>query len=250
MDIFNQSNDVKPTTKALYQLSLFSLFFFFFFFSSDMGSRAMEPHEPMTQQEETREASSRTRRVSTAHITPGNLVYGQEFAYDAFVSACADFLGSAVVNDAVTHFAENVLAVIGSPTTLDSIEVKRRLEQLLPSSHTFRHHRGMKISDDDCIRLCSLADGVVNSLETGSNLNIVDDSESQMSQNSVSNSSNGGDVHYIRQQPLINHQAKLPTQLPNFVEANADLDRDNIEYDMDVTPYDSDADDPPIRMVA
>jgi hypothetical protein len=209
----------------------------------------MEQNEPMTQQEDT---SSRPRRVSTAHITSGNIVRDQAFAFDGFVSECADFLGSDVVNDAVTHFAENVLAVIGSPTALDSAEVKRRLEQLLPSSHTFRHHRGMTISDEDCIRLCSLADCVVNSPETGSNLNIVDDSEGSRFETGSSNGNGGGDVHYIRQQHQSVHrqQAELPTQLPNFVEANSELDRDSIEYDMDVTPYDSDADDPPIRMVA
>lgn len=219
-----------------------------------MGSLGMKQHGTTTQQEKTKDVSSRPRRISTAHITPENIVHSQAFAYDEFVSECADFLGSAVVNDAVTHFAENVLAVIGSPTTLDSAEVKRRLEQLLPSSHTFRHHRGMTISDKDCILLCSLADRVVNAPETGSNLNIVDDSEGRFETGAFSNdNNNSGDVHYIRQQQqpssFGHSKIKLPTHLPSFVEANPELDRDNIEYDVDVTPYDSDVDDPPIRML-
>ncbi|CAO0793649.1 unnamed protein product [Mucor circinelloides] len=192
------------------------------------------------------------RRVSTAHIESSGILQSTQakFAYDELVSACADFLGNAsVVDNNVIHFAESILAVVGSPTTLDTAEVKRRLEQVLPVSHEFRHHRGMAISDKDCTVLCSLADRVIN-LPFGqeSNVNIVDNDDAQEEEQRPDSS----DVYYIRHDEATKFEEPLPKQLPNFVEVNSEIgERDNIEYDMDVTPYDSEVDDdPPLQMKA
>ena len=198
------------------------------------------------------------RRVSTVHIESNGILQNAQakFAYDKLVSACADFLGTTTVVDSnVIHFAESILAVVGSPMTLDSAEVKRRLEQVLPVSHDFRYHRGMTISDKDCTVLCSLADRVIN-LPVGqeSNLNIVDNDDNiqqkqQQYQQQQQNRFENGDVHYIRHD-MTKFEEPLPKQLPSFVEANSEIgETDNVEYDLDVTPYDSEIDDdPPIRM--
>ncbi|GAN04677.1 pkinase-domain-containing protein [Mucor ambiguus] len=198
-------------------------------------------------------ATNGKRRVSTAHIESNGILHSTQakFAYDELVSACADFLGStSAVENEVIHFAESVLAVIGSPTTLDTAEVKRRLEQVLPVSHAFRHHRGMTISDTDCTILCSLADRVINMpLGQENNVDIVDSDDTQEEQQTHDRS----DVYYIRHdEAAAKFQERLPKQLPSFVEANAEIgERDAVEYDMDVTPYDSEVDDdPPLQMRA
>ncbi|KAK4521624.1 uncharacterized protein ATC70_004154 [Mucor velutinosus] len=208
---------------------------------------------PMPDDRDDEPATNGKRRVSTAHIEFDGILQSTQakFAYDELVSACADFLGnaSAVDND-VIRFAESILAVVGSPTTLDTAEVKRRLEQVLPTSHAFRHHRGMTLSDEDCTVLCSLADRVINTpLGQESNVDIVDNDEIEQEQQRHDSS----DVYYIRHDEApAKFQESLPKQLPSFVEANAEIgERDTIEYDMDVTPYDSEVDDdPPIRMRA
>lgn len=198
----------------------------------------------------------RMNQPSTAHMESGGRLSAAllnnpnaRFAYDELVAVCADFLGSAIIDATVTQFAENVLTLIESPTTLDSPEVKRRIEQILPTGPIYKHRRGMTITDRDCSRLCSLADRVINNAPY-TNLNIVDDNEEDAGlisrRKSSLHNSNGNDVEYIRQtqqqQPL-----ELPKQLPSFVEPNFDIDKD-VQYDMDVTPYDSDNDEP-IRMI-
>ncbi|KAL9543472.1 hypothetical protein MBANPS3_008103 [Mucor bainieri] len=198
-------------------------------------------------------ATGKKRRVSTAHIESSGILQSTraKFAYDELVSACADFLGSAsAVDNDVIHFAESILAVVGSPTTLDTAEVKRRLEQVLPVSHAFRQHRGMTMSDKDCTVLCSLADRVINMpLGQESNVAILDNDDVPEEQPRYDTS----DVHYIRHDDAAaRSQEPLPKQLPSFVEANAEIgESDTVEYDVDVTPYDSEADDdPPLRMRA
>lgn len=191
--------------------------------------------------------------MSTAHIESNGILQSTraKFAYDELASACADFLGSAsAVDHDVVHFAESIMAVVGSPTALDTAEVKRRLEQVLPVSHAFRHHRGMTISDKDCTVLCSLADRVINMpLGQESNVQIVDNDDTQQ----VPQRHDSSDVYYIRHDPAAaKGNESLPKQLPSFVEANAEIgERDTVEYDVDVTPYDSEVDDdPPLQMRA
>jgi hypothetical protein len=219
-----------------------------------MGSRVSANQDSIN-------AGSRVNQPSTAHIASGGrlstaLLNNQNarFAYDELVSECADFLSSPIINDTVTQFAENILTLIESPTTLDTVEVKRRIEQLLPLSHEYKHHRGVTISDEDCSRLCSLADRVINNAPY-TNLNIVDENEdgedgfvNNMRRGSAHNNKN--DVQYIRQTlPNPNQKQQLPKDLPSFVESNSEVDGEaGIEYDMDVTPYDSEIDEP-IRMV-
>ncbi|KAI8639647.1 hypothetical protein BD408DRAFT_421074 [Parasitella parasitica] len=190
-------------------------------------------------------ATARNRRISTAHIESSSILQNTQakFAYDELVSACADYLGASIILDAIVmHFAESILAVVGSPMTLDSAEVKRRLEQVLPASHEYRHHRGMTISDEDCTVLCSLADRVINMpIEQESNVNIVDseDEQSQQQRQRFEHS----DIQYIRHDAT-KFEQPLPKHLPNFVDANPDIgEKDNIEYDKDITPYDSETDD-------
>ncbi|KAI7892456.1 uncharacterized protein EV154DRAFT_504511 [Mucor mucedo] len=207
--------------------------------SNDMGSR-----------------SDRREQTSTAHISSGGRLTGAlannqnaRFAHDALVADCARFLGSDIINDTVTQFAENILTIIESPTELDSTEVKRRIEQILPTSHEYKVHRGMALSDKDCTRLCSLADRVINNAPY-TNLNIVDENNPQDDDDGereftdrLRRASHGsvGDVQYIRHtntaQPL-----DLPKQLPSFVEPNEDVDTKQ-EYDVDITPFDSEEDD-------
>lgn len=198
----------------------------------------------------------RSSQPSTAHMESGGRLStallnneNARFAYDTLVSTCADFLGSPIIDTIVTQFAENILTLIESPTTLDSPEVKRRIEQILPTSHEYKYHRGMSISDNDCSRLCSLADRVANNAPY-TNLNIVDDNEIDSirdQRRASSHSGYGNDVHYIRSNTNITDEL-LPKQLPSFIESNFDMDRE-VQYDLDVTPYDSDNDDEPIRMV-
>ncbi|KAI8080827.1 uncharacterized protein B0P05DRAFT_539770 [Gilbertella persicaria] len=190
----------------------------------------------------------RKRRVSTAHIMPNDFPDNQveEFAYDELVSKCASFLGSPIVNEIVTQFASNVLTIIGSPNVLESKEVKRRLEQVLPTSHEYKYHRGMEIPDNDCVSLCSLADRAIN-VPVGSptNVDIVDDDNDE----EEVEEQNLHDVYYVRQlNKNTQEHDRLPRQLPSFVEVNEDLDKAIIEYDLDVTPYDSELEEPPIRM--
>ncbi|CEP16432.1 hypothetical protein, partial [Parasitella parasitica] len=181
-------------------------------------------------------------RISTAHIKSSGILKNAQakFAYDKLVTACADFLGT--LDDAVIHFAESILAVVGSPMTLDSVEVKRRLEQVLPASHEYRHHRGMAIPDKDCTVLCSLADRVINlPIGQDSNITIVDNENEQLQQQHQQH--DNSHVQYIRHD-VNKFEQPLPKQLPSFVEANSDIgENDNIEYDKDVTPYDSETDD-------
>jgi hypothetical protein len=156
------------------------------------------------------ETHSIHREPSTAHITSDGRLSkailnnrNAKFAYDELVLACAAFLGSPVINDTVTHFAENILTILEPPITLDSTEVKRRIEQVLPVSQEYKHHRGMPLSDKDCTRLCSLADRVINNAPF-TNLNSVDDDDEQ-DRAEVPNRGGSGDG----------------------------------EFDQDVTPYDS-----------
>lgn len=211
-----------------------------------------------TYDNQTLSSDRRMNQPSTAHMESGGRLSAAllnnsnaRFAYDELVAVCADFLGSAVIDTTVTQFAENVLTLIESPTTLDSPEVKRRIEQILPVGPIYKHRRGMTITDRDCSRLCSLADRVINNAPY-TNLNIVDENEedlSTISRRKSSLHSNGNDVEYIRQihQQQQHQQLELPEQLPSFVEPNFDIDRD-LQYDMDVTPYDSENDEP-IRMI-
>lgn len=205
-----------------------------------MGSRVTNRYE---------NASSYTgpskRRVSTAHIQPGFDINGT-LAYDQFVSTCSDFLGSPTINETVTQFAENILAILSSPVTLEASEVKRRIEQILPTDKNLKHHRGTKMTDKDCTLLCSLADRIVNIIPFQQpNLNIVDHQEQQDEKDSY----NSGSVHYIRHRDE-NRDIPFPQQLPNFVEPNTELgENNNVAYDFDVTPYDSEVDEPAqIRM--
>lgn len=215
-----------------------------------------------THNNETLSGSDRrmNQQPSTAHMESGGRLSAAllnnpnaSFAYDELVAVCADFLGSAVIDATVTQFAENVLTLIESPTTLDTPEVKRRIEQILPTAPIYKHRRGMTtITDRDCSRLCSLADRVINNAPY-TNLNIVDENEedagfiSRRKSGSL-HDSNGNDVEYIRQAQQQQQQPlELPKQLPSFVEPNFDIDKD-VQYDMDVTPYDSDNDEP-IRMI-
>jgi hypothetical protein len=223
---------------------------------SEMGLRVATNHQF---KDTISRPERRMNQPSTAHIASGGrlstaLVNNQNarFAYDELVSECADFLSSPVINDTVTQFAENILTLIESPTALDTPEVKRRIEQLLPVSHEYKHHRGMTISDRHCTRLCSLADRVINNAPY-TNLNIVDENEDDGGEtefiNRLRRSSGTGtsnhDVQYIRQAPNVLEQQELPKQLPSFVESNLDMEGEKeIEYDMDVTPYDSDVDEP------
>ena len=159
------------------------------------------------------------------------------FAYDELVSVCAQFLGSPIIDNTITRFAENLLSLIESPTALDSEEIKQRIEQMLPVNPEYTHHRGISITDKDCSRLCSLADRVINNTPY-TNLNIVDDET--YSDNAVNHTTN--DVHYVRQEnPIQPHH--LPQQLPSFVERNMDIEKEE-QYDADVTPYDSENDEP------
>lgn len=219
-----------------------------------MNTRTSANHEP-------RSPGKRLNQPSTAHIASGGrlstaLLNNQNarFAYDELVSECADFLSSPIINDAVTQFAENILTLIESPTTLDTAEVKRRIEQSLPTSHEYKYHRGSSISDKDCSSLCSLADRVVNNAPY-TNLNIVDENEEDDDAGITNNRRNSNaqsiknDVQYIRQTSNNVHKQQLPKGLPSFVEKNFEVDGEGgIEYDFDVTPYDSEIDEP-IRMV-
>jgi hypothetical protein len=197
----------------------------------------------------------RENQASTAHITSGGRLsaaltnnQNARFAYDELVSECARFLASPIINDTVTHFAENILTLIESPTELDPTEVKRRIEQILPTRHEYKVHRGMTLSDKDCTRLCSLADRVINNAPY-TNLNIVDendDGEREFTDRLRRGSMHSSDVQYIRQNNDTVQQ-QLPKQLPNFVESNFEVEA-NQEYDLDVTPFDSE-DDEPIPMI-
>ncbi|KAI7907866.1 uncharacterized protein BX663DRAFT_482130 [Cokeromyces recurvatus] len=209
--------------------------------------------------------TQRKRRVSTAHVSHSPPINTNNpdarFAFDELVSVCSRFLGSEVINETVKQFAENIVTLIGSPMTLDSTEVKRRLEQLLPTSHEFRYHRGMSLSDRDCTILCSLADRVVYCPNNTGNLNIVDDDDDNLVTENEPverdiNTRMSNNVHYIRS-PVKNTGANwikqqvvpLPRQLPNFIEPNKELgEGEQLEYDYDITPYDSD-NEPPIQMV-
>lgn len=185
---------------------------------------------------------------STAHITSDGRLStalsnnrNAKFAYDELVLACAAFLGSPIINDTVTHFAENIITILEPPTALDSSEVKRRIEQVLPVAREYKHHRGMPLSDKDCTRLCSLADRVINNAPY-TNLNIVDEEEDKVQVLNNLRRASGGDVQYINNHKLVQLQ-QLPKQLPSFVEPNFEIEGDG-EYDLDVTPYDSEVDEP------
>lgn len=194
--------------------------------------------------------SDRHERTSTAHIASGAKLssalannQNARFAYDELVAECARFLASSIVNDTVNQFAENILALIESPTELDSTEVKRRIEQVLPTSHEYRVHRGMTMSDKDCTRLCSMADRVINNVPY-TNLNIVDESdesEREFTDRLRRASHSSSDVQYIRHTDSVHQQ--LPEQLPNFIEPNFEV-KTKQEYDLDVTPFDSEEDEP------
>lgn len=199
--------------------------------------------------------SDRREQPSTAHITSGGRLTGAlannqnaRFAHDALVAECARFLASPVINDTVTQFAENILTIIESPTELDSTEVKRRIEQILPISHDYKVHRGMTLSDKDCTRLCSLADRVINNAPY-TNLNIVDENEGEIDDGEreftdrLRRASHGslGDVQYIRRSDAV-QPLDLPKQLPSFVEPNQDIETKQ-DYDFDITPMDSEEDD-------
>ncbi|GAA5799467.1 hypothetical protein HPULCUR_004883 [Helicostylum pulchrum] len=217
-----------------------------------MGSRVI----PQTIDNTGTHSPRRPNQPSTAHITSDGRLStallnnrNAKFAYDELVLACAAFLGSPIINDTVTHFAENILTILEPPTALDSAEVKRRIEQVLPVARECKHHRGMSLSDKDCTRLCSLADRVINNAPY-TNLNIVDEEEAdkfELSSNNLRRTSgggSGGDVQYINNHKPVQLQQLLPKQLPSFVEPNFEIEGGDGEYDLDVTPYDSEVDEP------
>lgn len=218
-----------------------------------MGSR-VTPH---TIDSTITQSTRQFNQPSTAHIASDNALSksysnnpNAKFAYDELVLACASFLGSPIIDSTVTHLAENIVAILELPNALDSTEVKRRIEQILPASREYKHHRGMPISDKDCTRLCSLADRVINNAPY-TNLNIVDDDVDDIDEteyvNQLRRASTQSDVQYVSKSKPVQRE-ELPKQLPSFVERNSDLE-DKEEYDKDITPYDSDPDDEPIRMV-
>ncbi|KAI9474080.1 MAG: hypothetical protein EXX96DRAFT_610917 [Benjaminiella poitrasii] len=217
----------------------------------DMQDQYLPPDSPPPNRDlspNTTGNSSRQRRVSTAHIAwtfnNDNSNPHAQFAFDELVSACCGFLGCETVNETARQFAENIVTLIGSPTALDKAETKRRLEQLLPDSP----HRD--IHDQDCIRLCSLADRVLYPPPTHiSHLHIVDDDADDTA---VSPHPDSTHVHYLRPSSTLcaeQHTMGLPRQLPSFVERNVELgEGDENEYDQDITPYASDH-EPPIQMI-
>ncbi|KAI8367253.1 hypothetical protein BD560DRAFT_399701, partial [Blakeslea trispora] len=180
-------------------------------------------------------STHRKRRVSTAHIMPSDYNTGIEsFAFDELASICAQFLGSPTVNEDVLHFASNIVTIIGSPTALESEEVKRRIEQVLPTQHQFNYRRGMKISDEDCTMLCSLADRAINRpLGKPNSVEIVDDDIVYSNEDVRKNDYGMNDVQYIRHTDHI-RQKSSPYRV------NVGFKTEDIEYDCDVTPYGSD----------
>lgn len=181
------------------------------------------------------------RRVSTAHIQTTYDINGT-LAYDQFVSTCSEFLGSSSINTTVTQFADNILAILSSPITLEESEVKRRIEQILPTDRTYKHYRGTKVTDKDCTLLCSLADRIVNLPPAPDH-----QQEHNYPPKSTTTTENVS-VHYIRHEPRYVGE-QIPKHFPNFVEPNTELGENiSVTYDMDVTPYDSEAEDTPIKI--
>ncbi|KAI9268444.1 hypothetical protein EDC94DRAFT_498851, partial [Helicostylum pulchrum] len=81
---------------------------------NDMGSRVI----PQTIDNTGTHSPRRPNQPSTAHITSDGRLStallnnrNAKFAYDELVLACAAFLGSPIINDTVTHFAENILTI-------------------------------------------------------------------------------------------------------------------------------------------
>jgi hypothetical protein len=188
----------------------------------------------------------RRSSISTAHISSNTGLKDEraKLAFDQLVSECADFLGSPV-DTIVRNFAESIVRLVSNPTAIDPTEMKRRIEQILPAKGAhYARCRGIDtITDQECGRLCSLADRVVNFADDREFLHIVDEERNEdIQQNNV-----GGEVEYIRSTPTVSMQ-QIPRQIPSFLE-QGDEDRfsSKVEYDLDVTPYDSEVDEP-IRM--
>ncbi|KAI8979340.1 hypothetical protein BDF20DRAFT_868986 [Mycotypha africana] len=198
-------------------------------------------------------SAQRRRRVSTAHIRASNAFSTAQanFDYDLLVSDCANFLNTSIVNDAAKRLADNILAIMGSPTAMDADEVKRRIEQMLPTDKTLKYHRGMSLSDQDCMHLCNLAGRILGSPASTTNVTIVDESDSDSDKHKDTYYSRvADDVEYIRHNNKEGREFTLPKQLPSFIEANNRIEgKDTTQYDMDVTPYDSEEDDALVLMV-
>ncbi|KAI8363864.1 hypothetical protein EDC96DRAFT_512043 [Choanephora cucurbitarum] len=180
-------------------------------------------------------STHKKRRVSTAHIIPFESPNGMEsFAFDELASECAQFLGSPTIDESVLHFASSIVTIIGSPTVTDSEEVKRRIEQVLPTQHGYKHRRGMKISEEDCIKLCSLADRAIH-LPVGkpTNVEIVDDDIGDGNDNVTDKNYGMNDVQYIRHTDYNRKKQQI-------YKTNTKLETGTTEYDFDVTPYGSD----------
>ncbi|KAI8980365.1 hypothetical protein BDB01DRAFT_797633 [Pilobolus umbonatus] len=164
------------------------------------------------------------------------------FAYDELVLACVEYLGCTAINETAKKFADGIVTLIGLPNALDPAELKRRMEQLLPVNDEihYKHSRGMLMSNKDCAHLCSLADRVINfDGIVPSNLNIID-----YDNDLPRRKSSGGEVHYVRRQSGQSQPPQLPNQLPNFVEKDELDAMEKEEYDKDITPFDSDREEP------
>ncbi|KAI8884456.1 hypothetical protein K501DRAFT_332642 [Backusella circina FSU 941] len=180
----------------------------------------------------------RRSSISTAHIASSDTGLKDErakLAFDQLVSECADFLGSQV-DTVVKNFAEGIVRLVSNPTAIDPLEMKRRIEQILPAKGAhYTRCRGIDtITSKECGRLCSLADQVVNFADDKELLYIVDEEKNEeIKQNNM------GEVEYIRSTPTASVQ-QIPRQIPSFLE-QSDEDRlsNQVEYDLDVTPYDS-----------
>ncbi|KAG1150878.1 hypothetical protein G6F37_008035 [Rhizopus arrhizus] len=222
---------------------------------SQMGSRILSDENKMKGIKD-----PERRDISTAHVDSSlvNNTSHAGFAYDAFVSFCARLLlCDPMMDHAVLLFASNVLTLVEN-NSLDTAELKRRVEQLLPTASPsqdgwtkYKYGRGAKLAVSDFEQLHSLAERVAQCNEgrdgRQQSLRIVDDDVSDTKEEQASKrrrSSVKGDVQYIHHLSLPTPtQPKKYTTYPSFIEHNQEGIPSHLEYDKDITPFDSEEDE-------